>query len=119
MTTRIRESSRTPLRIEEHTQPTARWYVISDADESELCTFEMDAHVVEFENDSYPDVLYVVLFPCERGLPIFLYAPEDGLVGVPYEVAITQALAAYRAAHPGIVPLPALEEASDPDAEGR
>jgi hypothetical protein len=119
MITLRNEPSRIPLTIEEHSRPTARWYVISDVDRNERCTFEMDAHVVEFENESYPDVLYVVLFHTARGLPNFLYAPEDGLMGLSDEVAITHALAAYRAAHPGLIPLPALQEASDSEPEGR
>lgn len=116
MATRTR---RPPLRIEEHTQPVGRFYVVSDADDDDLCTFEMDAYLAEFENESHPDVLYVVLFHTTRGLPNFLYAPEDGLVGLSDEVAITQALAAYRTAHPGLIPPSALQAASDPDPEGR
>jgi hypothetical protein len=118
MVTRIHKSSRAPVHIEEHTQPAARWYVVSDTDENYLCTFELDAYLVDFENESYPHALYVVLIPCAPDWPNFLYAP-NGLDGVPYEVVITQALAAYRAAHPGLVPPPALQEASEIDAEGR
>lgn len=119
MISRRPEPSRTPLAIEEHMQPAARWYVVSDVDDDDQCTFEMDAYLVEFENGSHPDVLYVVLFHTSRGLPNFLYAPEDGLVGLSDEVVITQALAAYRAVHPGLIPPHALHAASDPDAEGR
>lgn len=110
---------RTPLTFEEHTPAVARLYVVSDADDDDRCTFEMDAYLVEFENGSYPDVLYVVLVHTLRGQPNFLYAPEGGLVGLSDEVAITQALAAYCAAHPGLIPLPALQEASKPDPDGR
>jgi len=116
MATRTR---RPPLRIEEHTQPAGRWYVVSDADDDDRCTFEMDAYLAEFENGSYPDVLFVVLFHTTRGLPNFLYAPEDGLVGLSDEVAITQALAAYRAAHPGLIPPPTLQDASEVEPDGR
>lgn len=111
--------SRTPLTFEEHTPAVARWYVVGDTDDDDRCTFEMDAYLVEFEKGSYPDVLYVVLFHTSRGLPNFLYAPEDGLVGLSDEVAITQALAAYRAAHPGLIPLPALQGVPEPDPDGR
>jgi hypothetical protein len=106
---------RTPFRIEAHSQPTARWYVISDANEHGECTFEMDAYLAEFENESHPDVLYVVLFHTRRGMPTFLYAPEDGLVGLSDEAVIMQALAAYRAAHPGRIP--ALEGAPELEPE--
>lgn len=116
MSTRMK---RTPLRIEEHAQPTARWYVVTDANEKDLCTFEMDAYLTEFENSSHPDVLFVVLFSGQRGQPHFVYAPDGGLVGVPYEAAIAQALAAYRSAHPDLVPEYVVKEAFKVVPDGR
>jgi hypothetical protein len=115
----LNKPHRAALTIEEHKQPTARWYVVSGPNQDAECTFEVDAHLIDFENWAYPDALFVVLIPCSHGWPTFLYTPGEGLEGRPYEVVITMALAAYRAAHPGLIPLAALQEVAEAEPDRR
>ena len=92
---------------------------MSDTNQDGECTFEVDAHLIDSEKWAYPDALFVVLIPGNAAWPAFLYAPDEGLCGQPYEVAITMALAAYRVAHPGLIPLAALLVATKPDPVDR
>lgn len=103
MPTPYNNPSRTPFRIEEHSQPIVSWYVVDDMDANNLSTFEIDAYVIAWDDDDgLPAVIsFIVLFDT-NGSPPFIYA--RGAYPEPVELAIRCALAAYREAHPGLVP---------------
>lgn len=116
MASRTLKSSRTTLYIARSpAAPLAHYYHVED----EPASFELDAFLLDFDLGRQPDALFVVLLPLEAEWPSFVYAPPKGLLGVPYEVAVTMALAAYRSTHPGLVPPPSLHQVSPTDgAEG-
>jgi hypothetical protein len=109
-----------PITIEAHLEPTARWYLVSDMDEDHLCSFELDAYVIGFDEPVCPDgldIMFIVLIASGIEQPHFLYAPNDLPGRILTDVAaIKLALEAYRAAHPGVIP--ALDNAPELEPEG-
>jgi hypothetical protein len=88
-------------------------------DENRLCSFELDAYVIGFDEPVCPDaldIMFIVLIASGVDQPHFLYAPNDLPGRILSDVAaIKLALVAYRAAHPGVIP--ALENAPELELE--
>lgn len=62
-----------------------------------------DAYVLDFNDVPRPHVSCVVLFPCDRGWPGYMYAPPTSLEGVPHEEVIRLAVAAYALHHQDLI----------------
>jgi hypothetical protein len=105
------ESDRAVLHIYETFETSSHHYYVHDEEYS----FEADAYLAEIEDMGSPHAQYVVLFTGNPDWPNFLYAPPQGLEGVPHKEAVLRALAAYRTQYPGLIPLPVLVDASDPE----
>lgn len=114
MPTPHNNASCTPFRIEEHSQPIVRWYVVDDMNANGLCTFEIDAYVIAWDDrDGLPPVISFIVLFTDFEAPPFVYAPSA--FPEPVELAIRRALAAFRGAYPGHIP--ALEGAPELEPE--